>query len=315
MGTATPNPAEQHRWITKKQSLDFRLGPLRLGSLGFRASVLTTPFIQLPEQVSSTVVIRSELSDCAVAVIPAHPDLGHVKTIQKLNGLVRYVSFTEMRYLVDLRGSLSDYLAQFSAKRRKNLLRTVKKLTEFSGGRLECREFHSPEKMLEFQRIAVEISQKTYKQKIGWAFQSSASFGQELAADAAAGAVRGYVLYSDGVSAAYAFCRVQDPVIYYTHIGYDPRFSEYSPGTVLLFMLIERLFGEHRYMYLDFLGGAYWQYKQVFSTVHLPSATLFYFPPSPKNILVIMVHLAVRKLEAGMARLKRFLKSFRSSED
>src|SRR5215472_15819960 len=143
MATVSSNPAAPQGWTESQQPLEFRLGPLRIGSIRFRASVLTTAFIQLPQQVSSTIVNRSELQGCEVALIPAHPNLGLVKTVQKLNGLIRYVSFTEMRYLVDLRTSFSDYLAKFSAKRRKNLLRTVRKFSELSGAELACREFHT----------------------------------------------------------------------------------------------------------------------------------------------------------------------------
>jgi CelD/BcsL family acetyltransferase involved in cellulose biosynthesis len=159
--------------------------------------------------------------------------------------------------------------------------------------------------MLEFQRIAVAISEKTYKKEIGWTFQSSTEFGQSLVTDAGNNAVRGLVLYGNGVPAAYVFCRIQNSIIYYTHIGYDPQFSESSPGTVLLYVLLERLFAEQAFTYLDFLGGVYWQYKQVYSTVQLPSVTLLYARPGPYALAMIAAHLTVRKLEALSSRVKR----------
>jgi CelD/BcsL family acetyltransferase involved in cellulose biosynthesis len=311
----TSNPAREREWAEKEQFLEFRLGPLKLGRIHFRASVLTTPFIELPQDTSATIVTRDDLGDCRVAVIPGHPDANqNTPTIQNLNGLVRYASFTETRYLVELRGSLSTYLAKFSAKRRHNLLRTVKKFTELSEGKLDCREFRSGSEMLEFQRIAVEISEKTYKKNIGWGFQSSEKFGQELVEASAVGAVRGYVLYCKRAPAAYAFCRIQNSIVYYTHISYDPQFSDSSPGTVLLYLLIERLFEEGRFTYLDFLGGAYWQYKQVFSTVQLPSVTLFYFPPTVPNMALIFAHLTVRKLESLGVRAKAILAGIRRGQ-
>jgi len=314
MGT-TSNPAREREWAEKDQFLEFRLGPLKLGRIHFRASVLTTPFIELPQDTSATIVARDDLRGSRVAVIPGHPDAQqNTKTIQKLNELVRYASFTETRYLVELRGSFSTYLAKFSAKRRHNLLRTVKKFKELSEGKLDCREFRSGPEMLEFQRIAVEISEKTYKKNIGWGFQSSEKFGQELVEAAAVGAVRGYVLYCKGEPAAYAFCRIQNSIVYYTHISYDPRFSDSSPGTVLLYVLIERLFEEGRFAYLDFLGGAYWQYKQVFSTVQLPSVTLFYFPPTLPNMILIFAHQTVRKLESLGVRAKAMLAGIRRGQ-
>jgi CelD/BcsL family acetyltransferase involved in cellulose biosynthesis len=316
METSTANAAPDREWVEKEQFLEFRLGPFKLGRVRIRASVLNTPFVELPQDPILTVVTREDLRGCPVAAIPGHPDaLQHTKTIEKLNGLIRYASFTETRYLVSLHGSLSTYLAKFSAKRRHNLLRTVKKFSELSEGKLDCREFRTGPEMLEFQRIAVDISEKTYKKKIGWGFQSSEKFGQELVESAAVGAVRGYVLYCKGVPAAYAFCRIQNSIIYYTHISYDPQFSESSPGTVLLYLLIERLFEEGRFTYLDFLGGAYWQYKQVFSTVQLPSVTLFYFPPTLPNTVLILAHLTVRNLESLGVRAKAMLARMRPGRE
>jgi CelD/BcsL family acetyltransferase involved in cellulose biosynthesis len=315
MAPSTPNLVHKSDWAEREQYLEFRLGPIRVGRIRFRASVLTTPFIELPLDVSSTVVTPQNLNGCPVAVIPGHPDAQKTKTIQRSNGLIRYVSFTEIRYLVELKESLASYLKKFSAKRRHNLLRTVKKFTEFSGGELDCKEYRSASEMLEFQRLAVDISQKTYKQEIGWGFQSSEKFGQELVDAAEVGAVRGYVLYCANRPAAYAFCRIQNAIIYYTHIGYDPQFSDYSPGTVLLYVLIERLFEEGRFRYLDFLGGAYWQYKQVFSTVQLSSATLFYFPPTLPNLALILLHVSVRKLESLAVRAKSMLAGIRSGRE
>ncbi len=307
MATSTVNSGADAEWVVKPQFLEFRLGPVKLGKVSVNASVLTTPFIELPQQVSQSVVSLADLHGCSVAVISGHPDVERAATVTFLNGLIRYVSFRETRFLVELRGAFADYLAKFSAKRRGNLLRTVKKFTQVSGGIVDCREYHTGPEMLEFQRIAVDISAKTYKQEIGWTFQSSREFGEELVEASTRRAVRGYVLYCNGVPAAYAFCRVQKSIIYYTHISYDPQFSEYSPGTVLLYLLIERLYAEGGFTYLDFLGGAYWQYKQVFSTVQMPSSTLFYFLPSFPNRALIAAHRLVRGLEALAVRIKGLL--------
>jgi CelD/BcsL family acetyltransferase involved in cellulose biosynthesis len=272
---------------------------------------LNTPFIELPRDPSATIITPNDLRGCRFVAIPGHPDANrNTPTLQKLNGLIRYVSFRETRFLVSLHGSLSTYLAKFSAKQRHNLLRRVKKFPESSDGKLDCREFRSGKEMLDFQRIAVAISEKTYKKEIGWVFQSSEQFGQELVAAAAVGAVRGYVLYCNGVPAAYAFCRIQNSIVYYTHIGYEPQFANYSPGMVLFYLLIERLFAEARFTYLDFLGGSYWQYKQVLSTVQLPSVTLLYFLPTLSNIALVWSHLTVRGIESWAVRVKALLLEF-----
>ena len=55
-------------------------------------------------------------------------------------------------------------------------------------------------------------------------------------------------------AAAYVFCRIDHDVIIYKHLGHDERFTQYSPGTVLLYLLLERLFEEAEFRLLDFDG-------------------------------------------------------------
>ena len=291
------------------------MGPLKLGRIHFRASVLTTPFIELPQDTSATVVTRDDLRDCPVAVIPGHPDANqNTQTIQKLNGLVRYASFTETRYLVELRGSLSTYLAKFSAKRRHNLLRTVKKFTELSEGKLDCREFRSGSEMLEFQRIAVEISEKTYKKNIGWGFQSSEKFGQELVEAAAVGAVRGYVLVLQGSTGR--LCFLPYPELHRLLHPYQlrPAVQRSSPGTVLLYLLIERLFEEGRFDLPRFSRRSVLAIQAGFLDRATPVCNSVLFSPTLPNMALIFAHLTVRKLESLGVRAKAMLAGIRRGQ-
>jgi CelD/BcsL family acetyltransferase involved in cellulose biosynthesis len=46
-------------------------------------------------------------------------------------------------------------------------------------------------------------------------------------------------------------------------LGHDPAFGQFSPGTVLLFLILERLFAERRFRVFDF-GGMAAEYKVFF---------------------------------------------------
>lgn len=70
------------------------------------------------------------------------------------------------------------------------------------------------------------------------------------------GLARGYVLFHEQKPVAYALCRGNHEQFTYTHVGYDQKYAKWSPGTVLLYLLLERLFAEHRHERLDLGEGA-----------------------------------------------------------
>ena len=94
-------------------------------------------------------------------------------------------------------------------------------------------EFRSFSEIRTFREIAIGISHRSYKRELGWGFREEQSFARQLETDADAGVVRGYVLSIGDQPAAYVFCRIDHDVIIYKHLGYDERFTQYSPGTVL----------------------------------------------------------------------------------
>jgi hypothetical protein len=81
--------------------------------------------------------------------------------------MVRYIGSPTSRYYIDLRGSFAEYLQKFSAKQRHNLTREVRKFTEFSGGRIDCRTFLSVDEMKEFYRHGNQIFANSWKEEIG----------------------------------------------------------------------------------------------------------------------------------------------------
>ncbi len=294
-------------WAPRDQVLPFRLGPLHLARVHFRALSLEAPFIELPNDIDATRVELNDFRGYEAAIILGHPVQKEPRWFRFSDGLLRYCSFSETRFLVELRGTFADYMKKFSAKRRHNFVRTVKKFSEFAEGDLGFKTFSSAEEIVEFHELAIAISRKTYQSEMGFGFQESEKFRAHLISEAEQGRVRGYVLYCKGVPVSYIFCRLRNTTIFYTHIGYDPDFGKFSPGMVALYMLLEDLFQEGRFAYLDFFGGQYWQYKQVYSTLSIRSVTVYYLPASPKNFVIVFSHAAVRCLEkAGVNILRLF---------
>lgn len=299
-------------WQKRTHSLIFAIGPWTLKRVRFPVTWLTTPFPELPTDVSVPAVTRGDIcSGCSAAVIEGHPCDTPVSPISFRSRLIRYCCFADTRFLVDLRGTFDGYLKKFSAAPRHNLLRKVRRFKEFCQGTVDWRQFSTAEEISEFYNIAVTISDKTYQRRLGFGFDSSKEFAARLVAEAATGLVRGYVLYCHGVPITYAFCRIYGSTIRHVDIGYDPEYGKWSPGIVLLFLLIEKLYSERIFSWFDMDSGSWNDYKKLYSTNQVPFVQLWYFPPTAGNVCIVLTHFAVRKIEAAIIRCRALLRRAR----
>ena len=276
-------------WEIRCEPLLFQFGRIRLGEVSFTAlTLLSNPFVLGPD--FAVPLDEALAKGCRGIVIPALPAAQHYAVVGFDRGAVRYTARCGNRYVVDLQGHFGQYLSKFSRKSRGNLRRAVKKFTGGDDGEADLREYRSPLEIIEFRDFAVAISQASYKSDIALGFQGGESFARQLELDAAAGRVRGYVLMSEGQPAAYVFCRIDHDVIVYKHIGYDERFAQSSPGTVLLYLMLQRLFNEGEFRLLDFDGTEYYAYKEFFATRAISCARMFWFPPRPAEIALFGAH-------------------------
>jgi hypothetical protein len=272
--TCTIEPA----WEVRSEVLYFQLGSLKLGEISLKAlTLVSNPFLANADLTIS--MSDGAAQGCRAVLVSALPIGRRFATMRFDQGALRYAARYGDRYVVDLQGSFAEYLRKFSKKSRGNLQRTVKRFTQGSNGLGPLREFRSPPEISAFRDIAVAISRASYKSELGWGFQEGENFALQLEADAAAGRVRGYVLMSDDQPAAYVFCRIDHDVIVYKHIGYDERFAHKSPGTALLYLMLQRLFNEGEFRLLDFDGTEYYAYKKFFATRAINCARVFWFRP------------------------------------
>jgi Acetyltransferase (GNAT) domain len=189
-----------------------------------------------------------------------------------------YVPRRECLHCVDIEGDFEGYLSRWSAKARYNLRRGVKKLRELNPERLleiaDC-----PEQMDAFLRTAADISRTTYQSRLlqsGLRYDPGAA--QRMAALAARGEGRGYLLHDRGRAIAFAWCSGAGDRLTYDVIGYLEDSAALSPGTVLLYLIVEDLFRLGRFKVFDF-GVGDSPYKQQFATRTLEFADAYLFRP------------------------------------
>jgi hypothetical protein len=288
--------------------LRFTLGGLELEKLLLRAVTLATPFIKLTTDIESNLPPWEFLpKEIDAAVVPAQPVATDPPYLTFLSDAIRYVPGCSNRYFIDLQGSFAGYLQKFSGKSRKNLTRSVRKFAEFSGGQIQWRELRSPAEISDFCRLAIEISPKTWQERVGGpGFPRTEGFKNAMMDLAVEGLARGYVLYHDGRPISYILCRAHDDCLFYARPAYDQDYADWSPGRVLLYLVLESLFAEAKYRYLDFGDGTL-SYKQFFSTGYIRCARVIYFRRDCYNLLVAMSHYSLSSISRGSGRLLKVM--------
>jgi CelD/BcsL family acetyltransferase involved in cellulose biosynthesis len=168
---------------------------------------------------------------------------------------------------------------------------------------VQWREFRYREEMDEFYRLAREVSEKTYQERLlNVGLPDGDEFRQELYDFSARDVMRGYLLFHDKKPIAYLYCPVQENIMLYRHLGYDPEFKQWSPGTVLQHVVLEKLFAEGKFQMFDFTEGQ-GPHKEFFSTGSIRCADIYYLRPTIRNLLLLRLHSGLSTLTATTVKL------------
>jgi hypothetical protein len=288
-------------WVPQLRRLDFRLGEIRLGSVALDSLVLTTHFLELVGQAAAEprVPLERLANGTEMALAASYPIRERMPRLSILPQAIRYAPAQYERYYVDLSGSFEGYLDKFSAKSRATLRRKIRKFEEYSGGEIDWRIFQ-PETMVEFQRLAYPLSERTYQARLlGSGLPAFERFRTILTE---CGDARGYVLKHQGKTIAYIFCPVYDGNLHYEYVGYDSDYQQWSPGTVLQYLVLQSLFAEGKFRIFDFTEGKGAQ-KQFFGSQSVLCADIHYFKKTARNLLLVSLHSGLATASAATVRL------------
>lgn len=200
-------------------------------------------------------------------------------------GLKPFVRQLYGRFYARLDLDFDAYLAGFSAKSRSTCRRKLRKLAERSGGTLDLRCYRSEEEIALFHAQARILSARTYQERL---LDAGLPDGPEALAGmralARAGRARGWLLFLDGAPIAYLWAPAEGSTLIYAHLGHDPDFAEYSPGTVLQLEAMRQLMAEKAFRLFDFTEGE-GQHKSLFATGGVDCLDLLLLRPSLGNLL------------------------------
>lgn len=187
------------------------------------------------------------------------------------------------RSFIDMAGTYDAYLARFSGKTRSTLRRKRRKFEEADGGRLDLREYRSPDELERFAQLALPLSRRTYQARLLDAgLPEDDHFRAAMYQLAEVDCLRAFLLFLQGEPVAYLYLPVEGETLIYAHLGYDPHHAGLSPGTVLQLAALERLFAEERFRYFDFTEGD-GAHKALFRTGSIRCASFLLLRPSVVN--------------------------------
>jgi CelD/BcsL family acetyltransferase involved in cellulose biosynthesis len=223
------------------------------------------------------------LPHCEGFLIRSLSVVGWQPVLRKHHAYLCYVPSQYSRYYIDMRQSFAEYKDKFSSKTRSTLNRKIRKYAEYCGGEISWRVYRAPEEMPEFFQLARAVSRITYQEKLLDAgLPDSEEFRHEMERLAEQGRVRGFILFHQERPVSYLYCPIDDGVLIYAFLGYDPEYMNYSVGTVLQWLALESLFKEDAFRFFDFTEGQS-EHKKLFATHSVQCANVFFLRSSLRN--------------------------------
>ena len=207
------------------------------------------------------------------------------------------------RWRARIPATFDEYLGARSSKTRSNVKRYGRRLEERYGEGVEFKVFRRPAELEELMRDTAAVHVKTYQHGMGAGLTGGELERRlrELAAER--GWFRGFVLYLDGMPAAFWHGTAYRRVFYTGPTGYDPAHRDLRLGTYVLVKMVEQLCGEVDWM--DF-GSGDAEYKRRFSDDSRLEEDVTVFAARPRPIAINLAQTTVRgSSQASKALLSR----------
>jgi hypothetical protein len=199
---------------------------------------------------------------------------------------------------VTLPENFEQYLGKFKSKTRWNWKRRIRQLREHGAGHLELIRIEHAADVKAFLEEATTISRQSWQwENLGQQMDDSDGECRRYMQFADRGILRSYLLRCRNAPCAYVRGFQYGNVFYYSRVGFDESFAAFSPGTVLLYLMIEDLCACRRPERLNFQEG-YWDYKRLFAT-ECPAKQDFVLirrGARPANQLLMGAHRSYRGL-------------------
>lgn len=158
---------------------------------------------------------------------------------------------------IDMPPTLDDYMDDLGKKSKKSLAYSRRRLLRDFADDVEVTCYEREEDVQAFLDHAVAISRKTYQWRLlGLGLRDQGAFETRLRFAARKTWLRSYILFCSGRPVAFMLGYQHGRCYYYTDVGFDPDYSQWSMGSMLQVEVIEDLYArENRPEIFDFSTG------------------------------------------------------------
>ena len=290
-------------WQATSMRFRFQLGEWTFAARRLPVAVLDAHFTELGADADSIDLPLGRFDDAWCYVVLSQPVPERLPIVATHQGTVRLATHQYNHSVVRIEGDFESYMkGQFPKDRTKKFRYKVRKLCQHLGADKPWREYRTADQFREFYRHMSALQDLGYQQKLLGKGLSPA--GAEEWAQS--GQARGYALFHGDKPIAYIAGRLKGGVFYDEYIGYDPSYRDWSPGNVLQYFVLEKVFADKDVALWDFLEGE-GQHKTMFGNVARQCADLFFFPRTPKSLALFAsqagLHFASRGMVGALDRL------------
>ncbi len=165
-------------------------------------------------------------------------------------------------YLIDMPEKFDDWMLLLSSNTRQVLRRRSRKMQREFGDGLYVKEFCIKDDMTELHRCLLEVWKNSWHGRLNRQSPPDISVLERLAEHSW---VRSYVLFVEKKPVATVQGYQYNRVFMDEAPAYDDKWKSYSPGLVLNYFIIKKLFDSNVPQVVDF-GFGYNQYKEMLGT-------------------------------------------------
>jgi len=299
-------PAIPLEWIEKTHFFPIIFGRFQFGGIRWRTRQLWSAFPAFLNQPHLPSVSIHDLKGVEAVCIAGFPVSKSYPKLQFLPGMIQYMSWSDTRFLIPISDTFKTYLQSRSRNTRTKLIQKIRRWRDLVREEPTIKEFRGALQMGEFYSIAGPLSRKTWQGNLGAGLEA-VDRPEELVRLAAAGQARGYILYCGDQPVAFQLCYVQGTTMVTSQTGYDPAYAEYSPGTVQLYLLLEKIFAEGEMEFMDLMEGTPFAYKSSFVTLRVPSMRFLYFRRRPGPFCFVLFFILLERMQTFAQLAKKVI--------
>lgn len=308
-----------NRWQCRQVPFNFQLSDWTLFSISMLLQVRAeSPFDETSPMDVPAPPTEHLMKGSQGFLVRGMPVAAELPPISLTGDYLCYVPLQYQHYYIDFGLSFEDYQKKFSSKARSTISRKIRRFSEHCGGTIIFKTYKLPDEIRNFFRFARIVSKLTYQERFLKAgIPDSDDFIRHAELLAADQQLRAYILFDCERPVSYLYCPVQDGVLSFSYLGYDPDYMQMSVGTVLQWLAIEQLFIEARFRYFDFTEGQS-DHKRLFATHQRQCANIFLVKKTLRNNAVIYSHLLMNRFSTWLgvkleqlglkAKIKRYLR-------